>query len=111
MPSVWIMNGLHCRVVSEACAFDVVGVSFPGDPGVILGHNARIAWGATNVGQDTQDLFVETPDPKDPTQYRYKGESKAYEVRVETIKVAGGQDVELVIRSTVHGPILNDVDD
>jgi penicillin amidase len=111
MPSVWIMNGLHCRVVSDACPFDVVGVSFPGDPTVILGHNARIAWGATNVGPDTQDLFVETPDPEDPTQYRYKGGSKPYEVRVETIKVAGGKDVQLIVRSTVHGPILNDVDD
>jgi penicillin amidase len=111
MPSVWIMNGLHCRTVSEACPFDVVGVSFPGDPAVILGHNARIAWGATNVGPDTQDLFVETPDPKDPTHYLYRGSSQPYDVRVETIKVAGRSDVQLVVRSTVHGPILNDVDD
>jgi penicillin amidase len=110
MPSVWIMNGLHCRAVSAACPFDVVGVSFPGDPAVILGHNARIAWGATNVGPDTQDLFIETPDPKDPTHYLHKGVSKPYDVRVETIKVAGGQDVQLIVRSTVHGPILNDVD-
>ena len=110
MPSVWIMNGLHCRAVSAACPFDVVGVSFPGAPAVILGHNARIAWGATNVGPDTQDLFIETPDPNDPTHYLHKGVSKPYDVRVETIKVAGGQDVQLIVRSTVHGPILNDVD-
>jgi penicillin amidase len=58
MPSVWIMNGLHCRVVSDACPFDVTGVSFPGVPAIVLGHNARVAWGATNVGPDVQDLYL-----------------------------------------------------
>src|SRR6185503_4768820 len=38
MPSVWIMNGLHCRTINEACPWDVVGVSFPGAPAVVLGH-------------------------------------------------------------------------
>lgn len=110
MPSVWIMNGLHCRVVSAACPWDVAGVSFPGAPAVILGHNAHIAWGATNVGPDTQDLFVETPDPKDATHYLYKGASLPYDVRTETIKVAGGPDMPVVVRSTVHGPIMNGAD-
>jgi len=110
LPSVWFMNGLHCRTVTAACPFDVVGVSFPGAPAVILGHNARIAWGATNVGPDTEDLFLETVDPKDPTHYLYKGVSMPFETRTETIKVAGGADVAITIRSTVHGPILTDVD-
>jgi len=111
MPSVWIMNGLHCRTVSADCPWDVAGVSFPGAPAVILGHNARIAWGATNVGPDTQDLFIETPDPKDPSRYLYKGSSRPYDIRSETIKVAGGPDVQLIVRSTVHGPIMNAADD
>ncbi|MEA2674358.1 MAG: penicillin amidase, partial [Chloroflexota bacterium] len=62
-PSIWIMNGLHCATVGVACPWDVIGVSFPGAPGVVLGHNEHIAWGATNVGPDTEDLFLETPDP------------------------------------------------
>jgi penicillin amidase len=111
MPSVWIMNGLHCRVVDEGCPWDVVGVSFPGAPAVVLGHNARIAWGATNVGPDTQDLFIETPDPSDPDgHYIYKGQSAPYAIRHETIKVAGGANVELDVRSTVHGVVLSGVD-
>ncbi|MES2210318.1 MAG: penicillin acylase family protein [Chloroflexota bacterium] len=109
-PSVWILNGLHCREVNAACPFDVAGVSFPGVPGVILGHNARIAWGATNVGPDVQDLFRETIDPNDSTRYLYKGVSTAFETRTETIKVAGGEPETITVRSTVHGPILNDVD-
>ncbi len=111
MPSVWYMNGLHCRDVTEACPFDVVGVSFPGTPAVVLGHNARIAWGATNVDPDVQDLFVEVSDPANPGRYLYKGESRPFKVRREVIRVAGGESEELEIRETVHGPILNDVDE
>ncbi|MES1239966.1 MAG: penicillin acylase family protein, partial [Chloroflexota bacterium] len=111
MPSVWIINGLHCRVVSEGCPWDVVGVTFPGAPAVVLGHNAHIAWGATNVNPDTQDLYAETPDPADPAgRYLYKGTPTAYQLRHETIKVAGGADVKFDVRSTVHGPVLSDVD-
>jgi penicillin amidase len=111
MPSVWIMNGLHCRVVSESCPWDVVGVAFPGAPAVVLGHNARIAWGATNVGPDTEDLFEETPDPSDPAgHYLSEGRSVPYDIRHEVIKVAGGADVEVNVRSTNHGPVLSDVD-
>ena len=111
MPSVWIMNGLHCQVVGAACPFDVTGVSFPGDPLVILGHNERIAWGATNLGPDVEDLFIEQPDPNNPADYLYKGQSLPFSVRTETIKVAGGSPVTLTVRSTGHGPIVTDVDD
>ncbi len=110
-PSVWIMNGLHCRVVDADCPYDVVGVSFPGVPAVVLGHNARIAWGATNVGPDVQDLFRETVDPNDPTHYLYEGKSIPFEARTETINVAGAEPVTITVRSTRHGAILSDVDD
>ncbi len=110
MPSVWFMNGLHCRKVTKACPYDVVGVSFPGVPGIVLGHNARIAWGATNVDPDVQDLFVEKVDPANPDNYLFRGESVPFTVREETIKVAGGEDVVIEVRETRHGPILNDVD-
>ncbi len=109
MPSIWFINGLHCRVVSGACPYDVQGVTFPGTPGVILGHNAKIAWGVTNVGPDVEDLFVETPDPHNPANYLYKGQSIPYTTRQETIKVAGGEPVTLTVRSTVHGPVVTDV--
>ncbi|HEY4227563.1 MAG TPA: penicillin acylase family protein, partial [Candidatus Limnocylindrales bacterium] len=110
-PSVWIMNGLHCATVGDACLWDVIGVSFPGAPGVVLGHNEHIAWGATNVGPDTEDLFLETPSAVDPAgHYMYQGQAVPFGVREETIKVAGGPDVKLIVRSTRHGVVLNDVD-
>lgn len=111
MPSVWIMNGLHCRTVSAACPYDVTGVSFPGDPGVVLGHNASIAWGATNTGPDVEDLFIEKVDPSDPTHYLFLGQSIPFTIRHEVIKVAGRKDpVVLDVRLTGHGPIVNDVE-
>ncbi|HEY6058023.1 MAG TPA: penicillin acylase family protein [Candidatus Limnocylindrales bacterium] len=111
MPSVWYMNGLHCRQVTDACPWDVVGVTFPGFPFVVLGHNERIAWGATNLGPDVQDLVEERLDPGDPGRYVFGGDTRPFETRGETIRVAGGADVPLTVRSTTHGPILNDVDD
>ena len=111
MPSIWIMNGLHCRTLGSPCPWDVVGVTFPGAPGVVLGHNAQIAWGATNVNPDTQDLFLETVDPANPANYLYQGASVPFEIRHETIKVANGADVEIDVRSTRHGVVLSDVDE
>lgn len=111
MPSVWIMNGLHCRTPGANCPYDVVGVSFPSVPAVILGHNENIAWGATNVGPDVQDLFEEKVDPNDPTHYMFKGQSIPFEVRHEVFKVAGGADVAIDVRSTGHGPVISDASD
>jgi penicillin amidase len=96
--------------VTKACPYDVVGVSFPGVPSVVLGHNARVAWGATNVDPDVQDLFLEKVDPANPDNYLFRGKSVPFDVRHETIAVAGGEDVALDVRVSRHGPILNDVD-
>jgi penicillin amidase len=110
MPSLWFMNGLHCAPVTDACPYDVVGVSFPGTPVVPIGHNARIAWGATNGNPDVQDLFIERADPEDPAAYLLDGVSTRFEERVEEIRTKGGPTYYQTVRSTVHGPILNDVD-
>ena len=48
-------------------------------PAVVLGHNARIAWGATNVDPDVQDLFLETVDPANPDNYLFRGESVPFD--------------------------------
>jgi penicillin G amidase len=112
MPSVWYIKGIHCAPVTDACPYDVAGVTFPGLPGIILGHNARIAWGATNVEPDTQDLVIETPDPSDPNRYMGPdGSPREFATRTERIAVKGGDAVEMTVRETVHGPILNDVEE
>ena len=62
MPSIWTQMGLHCAEVRDDCAFDVAGYTFSGLPGVIIGHNDRIAWGFTNLGPDVADLYLERVD-------------------------------------------------
>ena len=56
MPSIWYEMGLRCTPKTDVCPYDVAGFTFPGVPGIVIGHNDRIAWGVTNVGPDVQDL-------------------------------------------------------
>ena len=109
MPSIWYQVGLHCRQLSDACPFEVAGVSFAGAPGVVIGHNSRIAWGFTNIGPDTMDLFVERVNPDNPDQYEVDGEWADMEVSTETLTVAGGDPVEIEIRHTRHGLVVTDL--
>ena len=107
MPSIWFQNGLHCTEVSGACPFDVAGFSFAGVPGVIIGHNANIAWGVTNLGPDVQDLYVEKVNPENPNQYEVNGAWVDMDVHQETIEVAGGDPVTIEVKTTRHGPIVS----
>ncbi|MEU2155609.1 penicillin acylase family protein [Streptomyces sp. NPDC019396] len=105
LPSLWSQMGLHCRAVSDDCAFDVAGYTFSGMPGVIIGHNQDIAWGFTNLGADVTDLYLERV-----TEQGYTSGSKVkpFTTREETIKVAGGQSHTILVRETQHGPLISD---
>lgn len=109
MPAVWYMNALHCTTVSDACPFNVAGYSFPGVPGVVIGHNDRIAWGVTNTNPDVQDLYIEKINPANPNQYEYMGKWEDMELDNELIKVKGAPDVSVQVKVTRHGPIMSDV--
>jgi penicillin amidase len=108
MPPIWHEVGLHCTPVGAGCPYEVTGFSFPGAPGVVLGHNARIAWAMTNVGPDVMDLYIERINPGNPLQYEVDGRWQDMQVANETIAVAGGPSVELQVRLTRHGPIVSD---
>ncbi|MFB7409652.1 penicillin acylase family protein [Streptomyces sp. NPDC056202] len=105
LPSLWYQMGLHCRSVSATCRYDVSGYTFSGMPGVIIGHNDKIAWGLTNLGADVTDLYLEKIGPDG---YLVDGKVKPFTVRDETIKVAGGEDRTITVRSTERGPLVSD---
>lgn len=111
MPSIWYENGLHCEPITENCRYDVVGFSFASLPTVVIGHNARIAWGVTNLGPDVQDLYFERINPENPNQYEVNGQWVDMTLVEETILVAGEEPVPITVRYTRHGPILSDVDE
>jgi penicillin amidase len=109
MPSIWYDVGLHCVTQNDACPYSVAGVTFPGTPGVVVGHNDRIAWGVTNVGPDTQDLFIEKINPSNANQYDYQGKWQDFQIAHEVIKVKGGADQILDVQISRHGPIMTPV--
>ncbi|GAA4888691.1 penicillin acylase family protein [Streptomonospora salina] len=107
LPSVWHQTGLHCTDVTDQCPFDVTGFSFAGLPGIVIGHNADIAWGFTNLGPDVADLYLERIDDG---AAMVDGEPEPMDTREETVKVAGGDDLVFTVRSTRHGPLLSDAE-
>jgi penicillin G amidase len=102
-PGPWYLAHL------KAPGRELIGASMPGLPGVVLGHNGSIAWGFTNTGPDTQDLFVERVDPDDPARYLTPDGFAPFAVRDEVIRVAGDAPVRLRVRATRHGPVLSDL--
>lgn len=105
-PGIWYQQGLHCRTVDGDCPFDVAGFGFAGMPGIVIGHNANLAWGLTNLASDASDFFLERIFT-DGT-YLYDGERLPLTERTEVIEVNGADPIEVTVRSTDHGPLISD---
>ncbi len=101
MPNLWYEA--HLRSGS----FDVAGVTLPGMPFVVVGHNQRIAWGFTNVEPTVQDAYIETFNAAG--RYQTPQGWRTPDHRSETIHVKGTSDVTLDVALTRHGPIITDL--
>jgi penicillin amidase len=99
-PNIWFMADL------SAPGYHAAGVTLPGMPFVIAGHNDHVAWGFTALFADVQDLYLETLDGKGNYQAP-DGAWKPLVVDREVIRVRGGKNVTLDVQSTAHGPLLN----
>lgn len=102
LPGIWFMVSL------EAPGLHVEGVALPGLPGVIVGHNDRIAWGVTNLGFDVQDLYAERLD-ENTGVYQYDGHVEQARLEREFIAVKGEPAVELRQWITRHGPVRHEL--
>lgn len=87
----------------------VAGVSLPGVPLVLIGHNPDLAWGITSVIADTQDVFVERIAEDGVHVLRAGQEPEPIQTRWEDIAVKNEAPVRIRIRSTRHGVVLNDI--
>ncbi len=102
MPSVWY------EVALRGGGLDEIGFTFPGEPGIVVGHNDYIAWGVTNVDADNTDLYLENLDPTNhPGQYLYDRAWEPLQVRQQVIHIRGGGSKTITISSTIDGPIIN----
>ncbi|MGH9501791.1 MAG: penicillin acylase family protein [Terriglobales bacterium] len=105
MPNLWYEAHLRCQ--SGCGNFDAAGVTLPGLPYVIVGHNQRIAWGFTNVGPTVEDVYIETFNADG--QYLTPEGWKPPQHRSEIIHVKGKPDVVVDVALTRHGPIITDL--
>jgi penicillin amidase len=109
-PGIWYQTEL------AAPGIHVAGVTFPGAPGIVLGHNERIAWGATNLLPDVQDVYVEKFDKDNPQRYLTPSGWRDAEIRHEQIKVrrsfidAATETQTFDVTVTRHGPIILEKD-
>ena len=101
MPNLWYEAHLRSGT------FDVAGVTLPGMPFVIVGHNQRTAWGFTNVEPTVQDLFAETFNAAG--EYQTPQGWRKPEHRTELIHIKKEADVTLDVAITRHGPIITDL--
>lgn len=115
MPSIWNEVDLSCSAQDAQMGkraggtFHVRGFNFAGTPGVIVGHNDRIAWGVTNVNPDVQDLYIERINPENPNQYEVNGRWVDMKVHREEIRVLHQDEPVVVLaRETRHGPLITD---
>jgi len=101
MPNLWYEAHLHSGT------FDVAGVTLPGMPYVVVGHNERVAWGFTNVGPTVTDVFIENFDANGT--YQTPSGWVQPEHRSEVIHVKRKPDVTVDVRITRHGPIITEI--
>lgn len=100
-PSIWIEAHL------SAPAYEASGVALPFAPGIVIGRTAHHAWGFTNVGGDTQDLYLERLS-EDGTSARFDGAWESITIHREPIEGRGTDEPEVLeVRETRHGPILD----
>jgi penicillin amidase len=86
--------------------WDAIGAGEPALPGIALGHNQNIAFGFTIAAIDQEDLYVETINPANPAEYRYRGAWKKFDAVEEKLSVKGRGVESISLHYTVHGPVI-----
>ena len=104
-PGVW-----YAAHLTSADGLDVEGLTLAAGPGVIIGHNAQVAWSVTMNQADDADYFLERIDDASGGTFLHGGSWEPLERRSETIHVRGGADVTLEVLRTVHGPVVERFD-
>ncbi len=112
MPSPWYVARL------KGDRLNVSGMTLVGLPVVIFGQNGDIAWGGASMMADVQDLYIEQPNPADPSQYRHGDGWAGFQMRSEDINIGADfpasfrapvKPVRIQLRRTLNGPVISNV--
>ncbi len=117
LPGMWYYVGMHI----EETEMDVMGVTIPGLPFFVMGHNGKAAWAFTAAGVDVTDYYREGVDPDDSSRYLEtidpsRGADslvwREFYTVEDSISVSGQQQpVVETFRYTSRGPLVPDWDD
>jgi len=92
----------------NAPGWDMIGATEAPFPGVAIGHNGRVAWGLTIVGTDQSDVYVETVNPENPNQVRFRGNWEDLRIVRDTIRVKGAEPMVVELKYSRHGPVFHE---
>src|SRR3989442_16011208 len=92
----------------DSLSYHEAGVSIPGTPVVLIGHNEHIAWSLTDAQNQQTFFYVEKEDRAHPGTYSWNGGWKEYTPLSFDIPVRGGTTQHVKVRSTVHGPVISE---
>ena len=102
-PPMWML--MHVK----SPGYDVAGIALAGLPAILFGFNGHIAWGASMVMADTQDVYLEELKQIDgKMHYRYQDNWLSVDERTETFNVRGERPIKRTIRATRHGPLITE---
>ena len=102
LPSIWFQNSI------DSPGYHASGVSIPGTPVILIGHNEHIAWSLTDAQNQQTFFYVEKEDPAHPGSYLWNGAWKKYTTLSYDIPVMGGRTQHVDVRWSVHGPVISE---
>ena len=102
LPAIWF------QLTQDSPSFHTSGVSIPGTPGVLIGHNQHIAWSLTDARNQQTFFYLEHEDSAHPGQYLWKGDWQRYKTVGYDIPVLGGSTEHLMVKLSVHGPVITE---
>lgn len=102
-PSVWYEAHIEYQ------GFSFYGNHLAGVPFGLVGHSRHHSVGLTMFENDDQDFFEIKLNPNNSNEYQFGDEFLPFSVRKDIISVKGQDPVEIEIKETIHGPIVNSV--
>ncbi|HSS62165.1 MAG TPA: penicillin acylase family protein [Candidatus Limnocylindrales bacterium] len=102
LPAIWF------QLTMDSPGYHAAGVSIPGTPVILIGHNQHIAWSLTDAQNQQTFFYLEKEDASHPGMYSWNGAWKAYTTVAYDVPVLGGATQHVTVKLSVHGPVISE---